>query len=113
MALDFKSMTQKELKKLIKDAQKALDTAQARDKRDAMRAAEKAVAEFGFSLSELTEAAPRPKAIRGKRKTAKAPSKPMYANPSDPSQTWTGKGRRPNWFLSEVEKGTDPELMKI
>ena len=114
MAIDMKSMTKKELKKLIKDAQKALDTIDARDKREAKRAAEKAAAKFGFSLNELTggEAAPAP-AKRGPKKGAKKASKPLYANPSDPTQTWTGKGRRPNWFLVEVDKGTDPESMKI
>lgn len=114
MAIDLKSMTKKELKKLIKDAQKALSTIDARDKREAKRAAEKAAAKFGFSLNDLTGSSEKPApAKRGPKKKPKTVAKPQYANPSDPTQTWTGKGRRPNWFLVAVDNGTDPESMKI
>jgi DNA-binding protein H-NS len=113
MAVDLKSMDQKQLTKLIKDAQKALETLQARGKRDAMRAAEKAAAEFGFSLSDLAASETKEPKARVKKKAPKSPAKPMYANPDDKTQTWTGKGRRPNWFLVQVEKGADPESMKI
>jgi len=33
-----------------------------------------------------------------------------YKNPKDPSQTWTGRGRRPNWM---VEAGGNPERFLI
>ena len=33
-----------------------------------------------------------------------------YRNPKDPSQTWTGRGRRPNWM---VEAGGNPERFLI
>ncbi len=47
----------------------------------------------GFSVGELFGG-------RGKRgKIA-----PKYRNPKDPSQTWTGRGRRPKWI---VEAGGD------
>jgi DNA-binding protein H-NS len=32
-------------------------------------------------------------------------SAPKYANPDDPSQTWTGRGRKPNWLIAKVKKG--------
>ena len=114
MDMDLKSMTRKELEKLLRDVKKALQSAQARDRREARKAAEKAAAEFGFSLDELSEAdvAPR-KAIKTKNKTPKTKSKPQFANPNDPSQTWTGKGRQPNWYRAEVEKGVMPESMRI
>ncbi|HBN48525.1 MAG TPA: DNA-binding protein, partial [Thalassospira sp.] len=31
----------------------------------------------------------------------------------DKKQTWTGKGRQPNWFRSQVESGTAPDTMRI
>jgi DNA-binding protein H-NS len=47
----------------------------------------------GFSVAELFGS-------RGKGgKVA-----PKYRNPKDPSQTWTGRGRRPKWI---VEAGGD------
>ena len=29
---------------------------------------------------------------------------PKYANPDDPSQTWTGRGRGPNWLVAKMRK---------
>lgn len=113
MSANLKSMTRKELEKLLADVKKALQTAQSRDRRDARKAAEKAAAEFGFSLNELGEDAP------AKQKKAKAPkkpvkaSKPKYADPADASRTWTGKGRQPNWFRAAVEKGIAPSDLEI
>ncbi|OAN68974.1 DNA-binding protein [Sulfitobacter sp. EhC04] len=113
MELDLKSKSAKELEKILSDVKKALANAQARDRRDARKAAEKAAAEFGFSLSELAD---DEKPARKTKKAAAKPktvSKPKFANPADRSQTWTGKGRQPNWYRAEVEKGTDPAKMKI
>lgn len=113
MDIDLKSLSRKELEKLLTDVKKALTNAAARDRRAARKAAEKAAAEYGFTLTELEEDAPKkpgPKKAPPKKKKS---AKPKYANPSDPSQTWTGKGRKPNWFLAEVEKGTDPASMEI
>lgn len=113
MIPDLKSMSRKELEKLLEGVKKALSAAQARDRRDARKAAEKAAAEFGFSLNELDDAAPaKSKKPKAPKKPSK-PSKPKYLNPADHTQTWTGKGRQPNWFRAEVEKGTAPAAMEI
>jgi len=37
------------------------------------------------------------------RKTG--PVKPKYRNPKNPSETWTGRGRRPRWLEAELKKG--------
>tara|TARA_R110002124_G_scaffold104621_2_gene254809 strand:+ start:1911 stop:2243 length:333 start_codon:yes stop_codon:yes gene_type:complete len=110
--MDLKSKTAKELEKILSDVKKALANAQSRDRRFARKAAEKAAAEFGYSLGELTEGA-APTAKKRKAKGPKTKSVPKYANPSDPSQTWTGKGRQPNWYRAEIEKGTDPAKLEI
>ncbi|HVT31778.1 MAG TPA: H-NS histone family protein [Rhodanobacteraceae bacterium] len=31
--------------------------------------------------------------------------KPKYRNPADPSQTWTGRGKRPRWFNAALSSG--------
>ena len=114
MAIDLKSMSRKQLEKHLKDVKKALQDAQARDRREAKKAAQKAAAEFGFSLDELAEGEkPAHKVRKTKAKSPRTKSKPKFANPSDPKQTWTGKGRQPNWFRAEIEKGTSPEAMAI
>lgn len=115
MANDLKDMSKKQLEKLLKDVQKALKGIETKEKREAKKAAEKAAAKFGFKLSELTGSATSDAGTRkNKRKTAKkSPSPAKYANPADPTQTWTGKGRQPNWYRAEVEKGTSPSSMEI
>lgn len=108
----LKSMSRKELEKHLGDVKKALQAARARDHRDAKKAAAKAAAEFGFSLGEIsdTETA-KPK--KAKAKATRKPSKPVYANPENTTQTWTGKGRQPNWFRAQVANGTPPDAMRI
>lgn len=113
MNTDLKSMTCKELEKLLADVKKALQAASARDRRNARKAAERAAAEFGFSLNELDDVpAAKPKKEKKVKKAAK-PSKPKYVDPENPMRTWTGKGRQPNWYRAAVEKGTDPASMEI
>lgn len=114
---DLKSMSRKELEKLLADVKKALASQQARDRRDARKAAQRAAAEFGFSLEELKEGEGAAKPARKqKAKSAKSgarKSAPKYANPSDKSQTWTGKGRQPNWFREAMAKGASPDDLAI
>lgn len=35
----------------------------------------------------------------------------LYRNPSNPSQTWVGKGKRPNWFNAALDSGKTKEDM--
>ena len=113
MKVDLKSMNRKELEKLLKDVKAALQNAAARDRRAAKKAAEKAAAEFGFTLGDLSDDKPAPKAKKPKKKTSGHKAAPKYANPEDPGQTWTGKGRQPNWYRLAVDNGTAPETMEI
>lgn len=113
MNADLKSMTRKELEKLLADVKKALQAAQARDRRNARKAAERAAAEFGFSLNELDDTvAEKPKKVKGPKK-ARKPSPAKYADPDNAERTWTGKGRQPNWFRAAVEKGINPSDLEI
>lgn len=36
-----------------------------------------------------------------------------YANPNDTSQTWTGRGRRPDWLIARLKKGASLEDFAI
>ena len=110
MSIDLKNMTAKELEKLMADVQKALHAVKARDRRAARKAAEKAAAEFGYSLDELADENAKP---RRKAKKAAVKSKPKFANPDDKKATWTGKGRQPNWYRAAIEKGMSPEELAI
>lgn len=112
MKHDLKSMTRKELEKLKANVEKALDKIAAKDKKAALAAAEKAAAAHGFALSELAGDSAAPKKRR-KKSGSKTASAPKYKNPADASQTWTGKGRQPEWFKTAIAQGTSPDAMEI
>lgn len=105
-------MTRKELEKLRDRIDKAIDRLKESDKKAALAAAKKAAAEHGVAWEELTGGeAPKKRGRKaGKPKTV---GKAKYANPADKSQTWTGKGRQPEWYKAEIAKGTDPKTLEI
>lgn len=114
MGIDLKAMNRKDLEKLLGDVEKALRTAKNKDRRDAKKAAERAAQEFGFSLTDLSDIEkPTSKPLKKKKKASVKKAPPKYANPADPSQTWTGKGRQPNWYRAEIAKGTAPQKMEL
>ena len=107
MTLKLDEMSRKELTKLAIEVQSALNNKEVTDRRDALEAAIKAAAQYGYSLSEILPGAGRPASA------AKLKRPPKYANPKDKSQTWSGSGRQPFWFKSALQEGVDPSKMEI
>jgi len=115
MTYDLKSMTRKELEKLKAGIEKALERVTKTEMKEARAAAEKAAKAHGFSLAELTNQsqAPAAKQTRKNSKPAKNPGAAKYANPDNATQTWTGKGRQPDWFKAAMLAGKEPEDLAI
>ena len=107
MAFNLKGMSLKELNKLQDEVGKALETAKEHERSQALEAAEQAAAKFGFSLGELS-GTPKSKALK---KRAKAAAK--YKNPADPEQTWSGRGRKPQWIHDSLAAGLDITALEI
>lgn len=107
MNVDLKSLSRKDLLKLKDDVDKAIVAAEARELKEAKKAAEMAAAEYGFSLNELVGPGTAPRA------GAKSVSMPKYRDPKDASNTWTGKGRQPVWYKEAIADGVSPEDMEI
>lgn len=103
-AIDLSTLSCVELRQLSADVTSALASVEARNRKDALAAAEAAVQEYGFTLKDL---------IGGRQKSAKAPSAARYRHPENPVQTWTGRGRQPLWFKAALESGVSPEDMEI
>ena len=87
---------QKKVEKLIADYHD-------RKLREARSAAEGVLKEHGFKLSDVFGDS----ATAGSRNTAarKTPSPAKYANPDNPEQTWSGRGRRPAWVREALDAG--------
>ena len=88
--MDINSMDLKQLKELKKDIEKAISSFEARRLANARRELEAKAAELGVSLSEVLGTKPA--------KGTKAVVAPKYRNPKNPSETWSGRGRKPRWL---------------
>ncbi len=97
MEIDLDSLSRDELVKLRTKVEKAIRTHGERERRRALEAAERAAAEHGFSLAQLTGVP----GVRGR----KSPLPPKYRNPANPEQTWSGRGRRPDWVNAALADG--------
>lgn len=100
MAIDLKSLNHNQLTDLIARARARQDelvkekATKLREKINALVKAE------GFGLDEVLGRSGG--AARGK---ARGKVKPKYRNPADPTQTWSGRGKRPRWFHAALTAG--------
>ncbi|MBR9765323.1 MAG: H-NS histone family protein [Rhodobacteraceae bacterium] len=101
--LDLNALSLDELKQLEKDLAKAIKGYDERRKAEARAALEAKAGELGYSLADLV--AP------GSSKKPRLPAK--YRNPEDPTQTWSGRGRRPQWVSDALDAGKSLEDLAI
>ncbi len=102
--IDLDTLSLKDLKKLYNDVGKAIDNFEARQRAEALAAVEAKAKEMGFALNDLVGGATKKRAA----------TPPKYQHPKDPSVTWTGRGRQPDW-IKEAEaagKSRDEFLIK-
>lgn len=99
MAINLGELSPEELNELIVKAEqqkKKIHRERINDVRRKLTAQAKAE---GYTIEELFGTAGR----SGRKTGTKVP--PKYRNPADPSQTWSGRGKRPNWFKDALAKG--------
>lgn len=105
MGMNLEKMSRIELLKLRSDIDAAIKNAEQRERKDALEAAEKAVAKFGFTLSELK--------VDSKKSTKGTKAQAKYKNPSNPEQTWSGRGRKPQWVHDALKAGAGISDLEI
>lgn len=100
MAIDIKGLTHIQLAELIEKAKARQHEVVKTRVVELREKIEQMVKKEGFTLDEIFPA-------RGKRGPAKGGAKvaPKYKNPADPAQTWSGRGKRPNWFKAALKGG--------
>lgn len=103
MDIDFDNMSLKEMRDIRSKLDRAINSYEDRKRRQALTAVESAAREHGFNLSDLTGS----KAVKGSKIA------PKYANPQDPTMTWTGRGRRPQWVQENLDAGKALDDMVI
>lgn len=114
MPVAVDSLSSTELTRLIAAAQKRKKMlAKRKPARVVRKKLETTAKAHGYSLDELfgTPAAGAPATTRpAKRRggsTARVP--PKYRDPSNPENTWTGRGRTPLWMVAYLEAGRSRE----
>lgn len=90
---DLEALSLTELKKMQKDFTKAISTYEDRQKAEARAKVEAFARDLGYSLAEL---------VGTEVKIARAPAPPKYRHPENPAVTWSGRGRRPQWFVDAL-----------
>lgn len=103
-AIELNDLSLKELKSLQAQIAKAIATHEDRRRRQALEDLEIRARQMGFTLAELVGGAPV-------RKRSAVPA--QYANPLDPADTWSGRGRKPRWFLEAIAAGKSPDDLRI
>lgn len=102
----LENMELNELKRLQRDVEKAIQNFEKRKLEEARLALEEHARALGVTLESVTGGA-------GRKMRSKSTSPAKYQNPDDHSQTWTGRGRKPRWFLEAMAKGKNPEDFEI
>ena len=100
--LETKSLT--ELQQLQKDLAKAISTYEDRHKAEARTKLEAIAKEMGYSLAEL---------IGIEVKATRAPALAKYRHPENAALTWSGRGRKPQWFADHINAGKDPSALAV
>lgn len=93
---DLKRMTVSELDALIAKAQSVREETREKRRLEIKSEFEKRLKEEGFSAIEVLGAKLKPKP---------QPLPAKYADPADPSHTWSGKGRVPGWLQAQLDDG--------
>jgi DNA-binding protein H-NS len=101
---NLEALSLKELRQLQKVLAKAISTYEDRHKTEARAKLDAIAKEMGYSLADL---------IGVEVKTARAPAVAKYRHPENSALTWSGRGRRPQWFADHINAGKDPSDLAV
>lgn len=99
MAINLDSLSPAELQALIKTAEAQMESARKNHIREVRAKIDATLASAGLTLSEVYPTRGG-KGVRG----SKVAVAPKYRNPENPTQTWSGRGKRPIWFNEALKK---------
>jgi len=111
MAIDLKSLSPKELQALIAGANAQMQEARSNMVQEVRKKVDALLKLSGLTLTEVYP-------VRASKKTSNKKGAgsvaPKYRNPSNLSETWSGRGRQPLWFAGAIKKrGLTPESLLI
>ena len=101
--VDLSSLSIDELKLLSVDIDKEIQKRQQQNKKNVLSEMKQLAASIGMTVEQILESASQ----------TKAKGTPKFKNPSDPTQTWTGRGKRPGWLNDALQAGKTLDELRI
>jgi DNA-binding protein H-NS len=102
--IDLEKLDLKELKALKAELDKTINGFEERKRKEALLALHEQAKSLGFSLEELTGAR-----VAKQRKAAIS----KYAHPENKNITWSGRGRKPSWFVEALKAGKTADELAV
>ena len=99
--MDLEKRSLDELKALQNEVAVAIFNFEKKRKAETLAELEALAHAKGFSLKELLD--------NSNGKSVKKTVAPKYADPANPENTWTGRGRKPKWLVTALESGGTAE----
>jgi len=96
--INVEKLAYKELIELQDEIAAAIVRKREEERSEMKKKIEELVSGSGFAVDEIIG-----KARKGARRGGNPQVK--YRNPKDAGQTWTGRGRKPNWLVEALAKG--------
>ena len=94
-----------ELEELGERVAKQIEIKREKLKRLAFEEIEQLAEKHGLTLEEVIRA--------GKKPRRRQPPKQKYRNPDKPSETWSGRGKKPAWVEKALEQGKSLKDLQI
>jgi DNA-binding protein H-NS len=96
MAINLEALSHKELEDLINSAESHIKASRADTIKTTRGKIEALLASNGLTLAEVFP-------TRGGKSGKTGTVAPKYQNPSNTTQTWSGRGKRPLWFVDALK----------
>jgi DNA-binding protein H-NS len=94
-----------ELEELGERVAKQIEVKREKLKQLAFEEIEQLAEKHGLTLKEVLQAGHKPR--------KRQPPKQKYRNPDKPSQTWSGRGKKPGWVEKALEQGKSLKDLQI
>ena len=100
-SINVDKMSLKDLNDLEAKLSKAKSAAQNRAKAEIKQKIDAILSSSGFTIGDLYPVA---RVTRGRAAGSTKAAK--FVNPDNRSETWTGRGRKPNWLVAKLNMGS-------
>jgi DNA-binding protein H-NS len=99
------TMSETELRELLRSGQEALDRLVAKRARSTLKEAKRMAAEVGYELTFVKTGKSEGRKSKEKPLSSRAKVLPKYRNPDNSDETWSGRGRQPKWVQAALAGG--------